>query len=114
MRSPVPGQVSDLTGSFRLYRKRCLDKLMNLCTSKGYAFQMEIVVRARGLGFTIEEVRVHYRHSDMGYAFQMEIVVRARPGLNDRGGEGALLQAPVSSAAARTACRGLRGGPAGS
>ncbi len=27
-------QVSDLTGSYRLYRKECLDKLMGLCTSK--------------------------------------------------------------------------------
>jgi hypothetical protein len=27
-------QVSDLTGSYRLYRKECLDQLMALCTSK--------------------------------------------------------------------------------
>ncbi len=27
-------QVSDLTGSFRLYRKSCLDQLMQLCKSK--------------------------------------------------------------------------------
>lgn len=27
-------QVSDLTGSYRLYRKECLDRLMAMCTSK--------------------------------------------------------------------------------
>ena len=52
-----PTQVSDLTGSFRLFRKPCLEAVMRLCTSKGYAFQMEIAVRARRLGYTIEEVR---------------------------------------------------------
>lgn len=29
---------------------------MALCRSKGYAFQMEIAVRAKRLGYTIEEV----------------------------------------------------------
>ncbi|KAL4435629.1 hypothetical protein ABPG77_002592 [Micractinium sp. CCAP 211/92] len=52
-----PG-VSDLTGSFRLFRKPCLEKVMALCTSKGYAFQMEIAVRAKRLGYTIEEVPI--------------------------------------------------------
>ncbi|WPT11632.1 Dolichol-phosphate mannosyltransferase subunit 1 [Picochlorum sp. SENEW3] len=52
-----PG-VSDLTGSFRLYRKDCLEVLMEQCTSKGYAFQMEIAVRASRLGYRIEEVPI--------------------------------------------------------
>lgn len=52
-----PG-VSDLTGSFRLFRAECLNVLMEKCTSKGYAFQMEIAVRARRLGYTIEEVPI--------------------------------------------------------
>ncbi|NWZ74078.1 DPM1 mannosyltransferase, partial [Acrocephalus arundinaceus] len=50
-----PG-ASDLTGSFRLYRKEVLQKLMEKCVSKGYVFQMEMIVRARQLGFTIGEV----------------------------------------------------------
>jgi len=49
-----PG-VSDLTGSFRLYRKPVLETLMKEVTSKGYAFQMEIIVRARCLGYSIGE-----------------------------------------------------------
>lgn len=47
---------SDLTGSFRLYRKSVLEELMKKCTSKGYVFQMEMIVRARELGFSIGEV----------------------------------------------------------
>ncbi|CAK5048396.1 unnamed protein product [Meloidogyne enterolobii] len=34
-----PG-VSDLTGSFRLYRKNVLKDLVNLSISKGYVFQV--------------------------------------------------------------------------
>ncbi|XP_074826086.1 dolichol-phosphate mannosyltransferase subunit 1 isoform X1 [Natator depressus] len=49
-----PG-ASDLTGSFRLYRKEVLQKLMEKCVSKGYVFQMEMIVRARQLGYTIGE-----------------------------------------------------------
>ncbi|PSC77006.1 dolichol-phosphate mannosyltransferase subunit 1 [Micractinium conductrix] len=52
-----PG-VSDLTGSFRLFRKQALETIMPLCKSKGYAFQMEIAVRARRMGYTIEEVPI--------------------------------------------------------
>ena len=52
-----PG-ASDLTGSFRLYKKDALQKIINSCVSKGYVFQMEIIVRARQFDFTIGEVRV--------------------------------------------------------
>ncbi|NXE00669.1 DPM1 mannosyltransferase, partial [Chaetorhynchus papuensis] len=54
-----PG-ASDLTGSFRLYRKEVLQKLMEKCVSKGYVFQMEMIVRARQLGFTIGEVPISF------------------------------------------------------
>lgn len=50
-----PG-ATDLTGSFRLYRKSVLQKLMGCCMSKGYVFQMEMIVRARQLGYSIGEV----------------------------------------------------------
>ncbi|XP_064640127.1 dolichol-phosphate mannosyltransferase subunit 1 [Lineus longissimus] len=54
-----PG-ASDLTGSFRLYRKEVLEKLVNSCVSKGYVFQMELLVRARQFGFTIGEVPITF------------------------------------------------------
>jgi len=40
----------------RLYRKDVLEKLVQTCTSRGYVFQMEMIVRARQLGFTVAEV----------------------------------------------------------
>ena len=50
-----PG-ASDLTGSFRLYRKNVLQECVESCVSKGYVFQMEMIVRARQKQFTIGEV----------------------------------------------------------
>ena len=49
-------QVSDLTGSFRLYKKSVLEKVIANVNSKGYAFQMEIIVRARAQGYSVGEV----------------------------------------------------------
>lgn len=54
-----PG-VSDLTGSFRLYRRECFDEIMRHMESTGYVFQMEIIVRAKKLGFQVEEVPITF------------------------------------------------------
>jgi len=54
-----PG-ASDLTGSFRLYKKEVLEKLVSACVSKGYVFQMEMVVRARQFGYSIGEVPISF------------------------------------------------------
>lgn len=52
--------VTDLTGSFRLYKRPVLVALIKANKSKGYSFQMEMIVRARQLGFTIGEVPVTF------------------------------------------------------
>ncbi|XP_074964565.1 dolichol-phosphate mannosyltransferase subunit 1 isoform X5 [Phalacrocorax aristotelis] len=44
----------------RLYRKEVLQKLMEKCVSKGYVFQMEMIVRARQLGYTVGEVPISF------------------------------------------------------
>eukprot|EP00112_Aurelia_sp_Birch-Aquarium-sp1_P005806 Seg1658.16 transcript_id=Seg1658.16/GoldUCD/mRNA.D3Y31 product="Dolichol-phosphate mannosyltransferase subunit 1" protein_id=Seg1658.16/GoldUCD/D3Y31 len=54
-----PG-ASDLTGSFRLYKKDVLENLVKSCVSKGYVFQMEMIIRARQLGYTIGEVPISF------------------------------------------------------
>jgi dolichol-phosphate mannosyltransferase len=54
-----PG-VSDLTGSFRLYRKEVLERLVAATVSKGYVFQMEMMVRERQFGLTIGEVPISF------------------------------------------------------
>lgn len=54
-----PG-VSDLTGSFRLYKKEVLQEVIHRTESKGYTFQMEMMVRAKGMGFTVAEVPITF------------------------------------------------------
>ncbi|KAK4298160.1 hypothetical protein Pmani_020745 [Petrolisthes manimaculis] len=54
-----PG-ASDLTGSFRLFRKEALQNIVKACVSKGYVFQMEIIIRARQFGYTIGEVPIKF------------------------------------------------------
>ena len=34
--------------------------IISRCTSKGYVFQMEIIVRARALGYTVGEVPITF------------------------------------------------------
>ncbi|XP_043246296.1 dolichol-phosphate mannosyltransferase subunit 1-like [Amphibalanus amphitrite] len=54
-----PG-ASDVTGSFRLYRRDVLRRLVDSCVSKGYVFQMEMIVRATRLGYRIGEVPISF------------------------------------------------------
>lgn len=39
-------KASDLTGSFRLYKREVLEAIMPKVKSRGYVFQMEIITRA--------------------------------------------------------------------
>jgi len=48
-----PG-VSDLTGSFHLYKISALRHIITLTISCGYVFQMEMMVHARALGYIVE------------------------------------------------------------
>lgn len=52
--------ASDLTGSFRLYKREVLQKLINSFKPSGYVFQMEIVVRAAAQGYSIGEVPITF------------------------------------------------------
>ncbi|CAH8575217.1 unnamed protein product [Schistosoma margrebowiei] len=53
-------KASDLTGSFRLYKKTVLQDLVSRCTSRGYVFQMEMIVLASSLGYKIGEVGITF------------------------------------------------------
>lgn len=55
-----PGNASDLTGSFRLYKKEALEKILPQVKSKGYAFQMEILILARKANMTLGEVPITF------------------------------------------------------
>ena len=53
----APG-ISDLTGSYRLYKKEVLKDLMMSVKGKTYVFQMEVIVRAKQKGYKIQEVPI--------------------------------------------------------
>lgn len=65
-----PG-VSDLTGSYRLYKREAFNNIMKNMESRGYVFQMEIIVRAHDMNYSIGEVPIvfvdrMYGQSKMG------------------------------------------------
>ncbi|VDN98388.1 unnamed protein product [Rodentolepis nana] len=53
-------RASDLTGSFRLYKKDVLAKLIESSVSRGYVFQMEMMARASVMGYKIGEVGISF------------------------------------------------------
>lgn len=53
-------RASDLTGSFRLYKTDVLKRVMPEVKSKGYVFQMEVIVRCRQHGFSVGEVPITF------------------------------------------------------
>lgn len=54
-----PG-VSDLTGSFRLYKRHVFEAIMKQMEATGYVFQMEVIVRAKKMGYSINEVPITF------------------------------------------------------
>ena len=63
-----PGNLSDLTGSFRLYKRNVLEAVIERVVAKGYVFQMEIIVRARTMGYSIAEVPIVFVDRIFGYS----------------------------------------------
>jgi len=51
---------SDLTGSFRLYKRDVLERVIRSFEPSGYVFQMEMVVRVAKEGYTIGEVPITF------------------------------------------------------
>ena len=51
---------TDLTGAFRLYDRKAVEKILPKIKSKGYAFQMEILVHAKKDNMTIGEVPITF------------------------------------------------------
>ena len=55
-----------MTGSFRLYERKKFFDVVQDVKSSGYAFQMEIIVRAKYKGFTINEIPISFVDRLMG------------------------------------------------
>ena len=60
-----PG-VSDLTGSYRLYKKSTFLNLIKNIKNSGYACQMEIIIRAIYSGYTVKEIPITFVDRLMG------------------------------------------------
>jgi len=54
-----PG-VSDLTGSFRLYKTDVFQNVITRVQSKGYVFQMELMVLAKAMGYTVAQLPISF------------------------------------------------------
>ena len=65
---------SDLTGSFRLYDRKALETILPKVKSKGYAFQMEILVQARAHNYRFGEVPITFVDR---YVYCWNFVVRS-------------------------------------
>jgi dolichol-phosphate mannosyltransferase len=59
-------KVSDLTGSFRVYRRSNFDTLIKSVKNSGYAFQMEMMIRAKNSGMKVAEVPITFVDRLMG------------------------------------------------
>jgi dolichol-phosphate mannosyltransferase len=53
-------RVSDLTGSSGCTRNNVLQKVIKSTESKGYTFQMEMMVRAKAMGFELAECPISF------------------------------------------------------
>ena len=60
--------ASDLTGSFRLFKRKTLETLIASFKPGGYVFQMEIIVRAASQGYTIGEVPITFVDRVYGFS----------------------------------------------
>lgn len=54
-----PG-ISDLTGSFRLYKRSALEKLFETTDVRGFSMQMALAVTAKSMGMSIAEVPITF------------------------------------------------------
>ena len=60
-------KVSDITSGFRLYRKKVVDNLdFDEIKSKGYAFQLEVLAKAKQKGYKIGSIPIQFYDRESG------------------------------------------------
>ena len=68
--------VRDLTGGFKCYRRRVLERIdLDAILSKGYAFQIETTYRAVRAGFTVVEVPIVFADRTAGTSKMTRAIV---------------------------------------
>jgi hypothetical protein len=65
--------VSNLTRSFRLYKRDVLGKTIAKVQSKGYVFQMELICLAKLMGYTIAEIPITFVDRLYGESAEMRL-----------------------------------------
>jgi len=69
--------VRDLTGGFKCFRREVLQAIdLDRVHSNGYAFQIEMTVRARAKGFTVHEVPIVFLDREHGQSKMSKRIVR--------------------------------------
>ncbi len=68
--------VQDLTGGFKVFRRRVLEALdLDSVEARGYAFQVEMTYRALQLGFEVAEVPITFRERQIGSSKMSRAIV---------------------------------------
>jgi dolichol-phosphate mannosyltransferase len=68
--------VRDLTGGFKCYRRRVLEKIdLDSIHSKGYAFQIETTYRALRAGFRVREIPITFVDREAGGSKMSKTIV---------------------------------------
>jgi dolichol-phosphate mannosyltransferase len=68
--------VQDLTGGFKVFRRRVLEALdLDSVEAHGYAFQVELTYRALQLGFRVVEVPITFRERQVGTSKMSRAIV---------------------------------------
>ena len=58
--------IYDYTGNFRVYSRKCAERIVNSANCKGFDWVVEAIFVARKHGFTVEEVPIAFRDRDNG------------------------------------------------
>lgn len=92
--------VRDATSGYRVYRRRLLHEMMAKgVTSEGYGFQIELVMRACDLGFTVGEQPITFREREHGHSkISRRIVAEALWSVTKWGVAGRLRPSPALGA----------------
>jgi dolichol-phosphate mannosyltransferase len=68
--------VRDLTGGFKCYRRRVLERIdLDAIHSKGYAFQIETTYRALRAGFRVVEIPITFVDREVGGSKMSKAIV---------------------------------------
>jgi dolichol-phosphate mannosyltransferase len=75
-RSFLGVDVQDLTGGFKVFRRRVLEALdLDDVEARGYAFQVELTYRALQLGFHVTEVPIVFRDRQVGKSKMSKAII---------------------------------------